>query len=298
MDAISKVKVFVEVVNNQGFAAAGRALGMTGAAVSKQIQNLESQLGVKLLNRTTRHVSLTEEGSLYFKGASRALADLAETEQRLLELKECPTGKLKVNAPMSFGSAFLAKPIAEFARQYPDVEMEVDFSDRWVDVIGEGYDVVVRIGVLQDSTLKARKLANCPIWLCASAECLEREGPISSLADISGYPAVTYSRHGQTEDWRYKAGDEQGSLRLSKAFAANTGEMQLEACLAGVGVALLPAFIVNKYLASGQLVRVLPQYETWPERGIHLLFPASRSDSARVRLFIDSLVAASKSFDW
>ena len=298
MDAVSRVKIFVEVVKNQGFTAAGRQLGMTGAAVSKQIQNLESHLGVRLLNRTTRHVSLTEEGAMYYAGASRALADLDETEQRLHELKHCPTGKLKINAPMSFGNAYLTKPVAQFARQYPEVDIDIDFSDRWVDVISEGYDVVIRIGVLQDSGLKARRLAACQIWLCVSPDCLEREGAIKSLSQLANYPAVTYNRHGQAEDWRYKSDVEQGSLRLNKVFAANTGEMQLEACLAGIGVALLPAFLASEHLLSGGLLRVLPEYSTWPERGIYALYPPNRSDSARVRLFIDELVRVGGMLDW
>ncbi len=167
MDHISRVGVFLEVAKYESFAGAARALGLTGPAISKQVQSLEDQLGIKLLNRTTRHVSLTEEGAIYFDKARKALDDLNEAEQQIQELKACPTGKLKVNAPMSFGTQFLTRPIAAFAEQYPEVELEVDFDDRWADVVVEGFDVVIRIGTLQDSNLIARKLAPCPIILCA-----------------------------------------------------------------------------------------------------------------------------------
>jgi DNA-binding transcriptional LysR family regulator len=176
MSQLSKVAAFIEVAKHESFAAAARSLGLTGPAVSKQVQALEEQLGVKLLYRTTRKVSLTEEGALYFERARKALEDLDEAEQQIQELKACPTGKLKINAPSSFGNQYLAKPITEFAKLYPDVELDVDFDDRWVDVIGEGYDVVIRIDALEDSSLIARKLASCPIALCASPNLLKSKG--------------------------------------------------------------------------------------------------------------------------
>ncbi len=290
--------MFVAVASLESFAAAGRELGVSGAAISKQIQNLEIELGVKLFTRTTRHVALTEEGELYFRGASRALADLRETQQRLHELKECPTGRLKVNAPMSFGNAFLTQPIADFAKCYPDVQLEVDFDDRWVDVIGEGYDVVVRVGSMQDSTLQARKLAECPLVLCASVECLQRFEEIEAPSDLTSIPAVTYSQHGQSEVWHYQGPKDTGSVKLNKAFSTNTAEMQIQACKKGIGVALLPMFTAAGPLSTGELVKVLPNYRTRPARSIHALFPPGRANSARVRLFLDSLVEASKTFDW
>lgn len=298
MRSLSRAKIFVTVAKLESFSAAGRELGLTGAAVSKQVQNLEKQLGVQLLNRTTRQVSLTEEGAVYYDGAARALADLAETEQRLQELKERPTGKLKVNAPMSFGNAFLNPPITDFAKEYPDVTMEVDYSDSWVDVISEGYDVVIRIGEMKDSGLKARKLGDCPIWLCAAPECLDKNGQIESVEHLKEFPAITYSQHGRSESWVYGNEAETGSIKLRSIFSANTAELELEACLAGLGVALLPAFAASSALQNGRLIRILPQYETLPAREIFALFPPNRASSSRVRLFIDSLVEAFEPLSW
>ncbi len=299
MDHISRIGIFIEVVKHQSFAGAARALGMTGPAISKQVQSLEKQLGIKLLERTTRHISLTEEGSLYFERARKAIEDLNEAEQQIQELKEKPTGKLKINAPMSFGSKYLTKPIADFAKKYPDVDLEVVFNDHWVDVIGEGFDVVVRIGVLEDSTLIARKLADCPIKLCASKSFIAKHGTPTNIEHISDYPGIVYSLHTQGGEWRFKGPDGKiGMQKLKRTFAANNGEMQLEACLQGVGIAVVPIFNASSYLQSGELVEILPDFEVYPQRGIYALYPQNRYLATRVRLFIDALSDASKQLPW
>jgi DNA-binding transcriptional LysR family regulator len=299
MDHISRVGIFLEVVKNESFAGAARSLGLTGPAISKQVQSLEDQLGVKLLNRTTRHVGLTEEGAIYFEKARQALEDLDEAEQQIQELKARPTGKLKLNAPMSFGTQFLTRPIAAFAEQYPEVELEVDFDDRWVDVVAEGFDVVIRIGSLQDSNLIARKLAPCPIILCAGKKLIEKYRAPESVEQLSDYPGIVYNMHTQKEEWRYR--DKNGVIgthTLSRNFAANTAEMQLEACLHGLGVSLLPIFSAEPYLKSGELVALLAGYSTYPEPGIYAMYPQNRYLSTRTRLFVDWLSLASEDFSW
>lgn len=299
MDPIAKVAIFVQVAQLQSFVAAGRALGMSGPAVSKHIQALEDRLGVRLLNRTTRSVTLTEEGALYLERAGKALEDLQEAERRIQELKDCPTGKLKINAPMSFGNQYLVGPIAQFAQRYPDVKLEVDFDDRWVDVIAEGYDVVVRIGVLEDSSLIARKLASCPIILCASPGYKAQHGLPEMPSQLPDFPAIIYNKHGQSEEWRYQASNgSRGSARLHRDFAGNSAEMQLEACLQGLGIALLPAFVASEHLDSGALLQVLPEFVTYPQRGIYALFPQNRHLAIRVRLFIDWLSECGAGFPW
>ncbi len=299
MDHISRVGVFIEVAKHESFAGAARALGMTGPAISKQVQSLEDRLGVKLFNRTTRHVSLTEEGAIYFARARVALEDLKEAEQQIQDTKASPTGKLKVNAPMSFGAQFLTKPIAQFAEKYPDVELEVDFSDRWVDVLGEGYDVVIRIANLEDSTLIARKLASCPIVLCAAKTLVDKRGYPASVSALLDYPAVVYNRHEQKEQWMYLDDNNKKQVQtLNRTFAGNTAEMQLAACLQGIGVALLPIFTAHDYLESGELIELFPQYKTYPERGIYAMYPQNRYLSTRTRLFIDWLSEASNHYAW
>jgi DNA-binding transcriptional LysR family regulator len=300
MDHISRVGIFIEVAKCASFAGAARALGLTSPAISKQVQALEGQLGIKLLNRTTRHVSLTEEGAVYFEKARKALDDLSEAEKQLHENKTCPTGKLKVNAPMSFGTQFLTKPIAQFALKYPDVELEVDFNDRWVDVVAEGFDVVIRIGSLEDSGLIARKLAPCPIVLCAGKTLIEQYGLPTSIPQLADYPGIAYNKHTQKELWRFQknGSNELGSQTLNRNLVTNTAEMQLEACLQGLGVALLPQFIIDPYINTGELIALFPNHTTYPQRGIYALYPQNRYLSARTRLFIDWLAQTSRTFSW
>lgn len=242
---------------------------------------------------------MTEEGVIYFDKARKALEDLDEAEQQIQELKACPTGKLKVNAPMSFGTQFLTRPIAAFAEQYPEVELEIDFSDRRADIVAEGFDVVIRIGLLEDSTLIARKLAPCPIILCAGKKLIKKYGLPESAEQLSTYPGIVYNKHAQKEEWRYRnSNDKVVSQTLNRNFAANTAEMLLEACLRGLGIALLPAFSADSYLKSGELVELFPDYPSYPEPGIYAMYPQNRYLSTRTRLFIDWLSDASKDFSW
>lgn len=299
MDHISRVGIFIEVAKCESFAGAARALGMTGPAISKQVQSLESQLGIKLLNRTTRHVALTEAGAIYFEKARKALDDLSEAEQQVHELKVCPAGKLKVSAPMSFGTQYLTRPIAAFAERYPEVELEVDFNDRLVDVVAEGFDVVIRIGALGDSNLVARQLAPCPIILCAGKKLLEKYGLPESVGQLAHYPGIVYTRHTKKEVWRCQRYDgEIISQTLNRNFSANTAEMMLEGCLQGLGVALLPLFSAGAHLQSGELTALFPEYKTYPQTDIYALYPQNAYLPTRTRLFIDWLKDSAKRFPW
>lgn len=296
---ISRVGLFLEVVKHQSFAAAARNLGITGPALSKQVRALEDQLGVRLLNRTTRQVTLTEQGAIYSERARKALEDLSEAEAFIQDLKETPKGILRINAPMSFGKEYLAKPIAKFAKEYPKVKIDVDFDDRKVDIISEGYDVVIRIGTLDDSSLIARHLALCPIILCASPEFINRYGTIESPESLRDLPGIIYTKHGKQAGWQYISSEGQkGTAIMKECFYANNAEMLLQACIEGVGVALLPAFTASEHLKSGKLKRVLINYSTYPERSICAIFPQNRYLSIKTRLFIDMLTKESKKFPW
>ena len=175
----------------------------------------------------------------------------------------------------------------------------MNFDDRWVDVVGEGFDVVIRIGALADSSLIARKLAPCPIILCAAPDCIAKNGLPQTVDDVANFPAVIYTRHGQSEDWRYIDSDgERGSVKLKKRFAGNSAEMQVAACESGLGLALLPSFAIWSQMQSGKLLQLLPQYQTYPERNIYAMFPQNRHLSTRVRLFVDFLSELGESFPW
>ena len=299
MDQVSRVGVFIAVVKAQSFAGAGRVLGITSSAISKQIQNLERDLQVKLLNRTTRNVSLTEEGAIYFERAKRALDDLQEAKDEIYELKSHPRGPLKISLPLSLGVKYLCDCVAQFAAIYPDVTLDVSLDDRFVDPVNDGYDVVVRVGSLQDTSLIARRLASCPFFLCASTQYLERNGVPEIPADLAQHNVMAYSRNTGVHEWRYKdAAHQVGQVALNGTFKSDSGDLLCRTAVEGVGVALLPVFYVAEHLNAGRLQRVLPDYLTWPERDIHAVFRPNRYQSTRLRVFVDHLIAACKRLPW
>lgn len=290
---------FLQVVKERSFVKAARNLGMTGPALSKQIRALEDELGVRLLNRTTRVVSPTDEGLLYSERAGKALEYLKEVEEEIRELNISPKGTLRINAPMAFGKRFLVKPIAAFANKYPELKLEVDFDDRHIDILAEGYDVVVRVGHLEDSSLVARKLASCPIMLCASPEFIQQYSLPNDPGDLQSLPAIIYTKQGQNLRWNYKnQWGEVNSCQLKRHFLTNNAEAMLEACLQGVGVAILPVFVAIDYLKAGRLIHLMPEYTTHPEREIYALFPQNRYLPIKTRMFVDYLVEEAKSFPW
>lgn len=299
MDHLSRIGIFIAVVKNQSFAGAARALGITSSAVSKQVQNLENELQVKLLNRTTRKVSPTEEGALFFERASRALDDLSEAQEQVHDLKANPKGSLKVSIPLNLGINHLITEIAAFAKQYPDIHLDISFDDRIVDIVSEGFDLVIRISELRDSSLIARRLAPCPIVVCASPEYLKTHDPIKSPQDLASHNVLAYTRSAGLHEWRYKApSGESGRVGLTGTFKSDTGQMMCEAALQGIGIAALPIFYVAEHLKEGSLMQVLPEYTTWPSRDIHAVFMPNRYLSMRLRLFVDHLAKVCKSLPW
>ncbi len=299
MDHLSRIGIFIAVVKNQSFAGAARELGITSSAVSKQVQNLENELQVKLLNRTTRKVSATEEGAIFFERSARALEDLQEAKEQVHELKTNPKGSLKVSMPLSLGINYLIKEIASFAKTYPDIHLDISFDDRIVDIVGEGFDLVIRISELKDSSLIARRLAPCPFIICASSEYLKTHGNLISAEDLTNHNVLAYTRNTGLHEWRYKAPDGQsGQVTLNGTFKSDTGQMMREAALQGIGIAILPIFYVAEHLKSGGLIKVLPDYTTWPDRDIHAVFMPNRYLSTRLRLFVDHLAAICKSLPW
>ena len=299
MDQISRIGIFIAVVKNASFAGAARDLGITSSAVSKQIQNLEHELQVKLLNRTTRKVSVTEEGAVFFERAGRALDDLKEAQEQIQELKARPSGSLKISLPFSFGTHYLGPAVAAFAMQYPEVELDVSFDDRVVDIIEEGYDLSVRIGSLKNSSLISRRLASCPFVICASPDYLKKNGTPSHPQELAAHNVLAYTRNKGLHEWHYKdPNGKEGHVNLKANFKSDTGGMLCEAALAGLGIVILPIFYAAESLESGQLVSILPQYVTWPHRDIHALFLPNRYLSTRLRLFVDHLTLTCKSLPW
>ena len=299
MDHISRVGVFIAVVKAESFAGAAQTLGITSSAVSKQIQNLEHDLQVKLLNRTTRKVSPTEEGALYFERAARALEDLQEAEEQINELKSRPRGPLKVSLPQSLGIKYFDRTIASFAAAYPEVALDISLEERFVDLVGEGFDLAVRIGSLRDTSLIARRLAACPFVLCASPDYLATRGTPQTPQDLTRHNVLAFTGNSNLHEWRYTdSAGHMGQVSLRGQFKADSGEMLCSAALQGVGITILPVFYVAEHLETGALQIVLPDHTTSPKRDIYAVFPPNRFQSTRLRLFVDYLVATSRKLPW
>ncbi len=299
LDQLSRIGIFIAVVRNESFIGAARDLGITSSAVSKQVQNLELDLQVKLLNRTTRKVSVTEEGAVFFARAARALDDLREAQEQVYELKSRPRGPLKVSLPLSLGIKYLGRAIAAFAQRYPEVELDVSLDDRFVDIAAEGFDLVVRIGSLEDSSLTARRLAACPFVICASPAYLKAHGTPAAPQDLTRHNVMLYTRNNARHEWRYRgSGSRPGQVDLKGSFKCDSGDVLCDAALEGIGIVALPVFYVAEHLKDGSLRSLLPGYVTWPERDIHAVFPPNRFLSTRLRLLIDHLTAACRDLPW
>ncbi len=299
MDHLSRISIFIAVVQNESFAGAARQLGITTSAVSKQIQNLEAALKIKLLNRTTRKVSVTEEGALYYARSNRALADLQEAEEEIQDMKSCPRGALKITMPHSFGAKHLSSAIAAFGMRYPEVDLNINFDDKTVDLVGGGYDLAIRIGDLKDSSLIAKRLASCPILLCASPEYLVKHGKPQTPRALRGHNMLAYSNQTGAHEWRYKTPNGVvENIQLQGSFKCNSGEMLMQAACHGLGIATLPIFYVAEYIKSGALVPILSDYVSYPQRDIFAVYQPTQYISTRLRLFIDHLAASCKKLPW
>ena len=284
------------VAENSSFTKAAQQLGVTGPAVSKQIKQLEERLSLTLFHRTTRSVTLTESGKQLFSALEKSNEELSSLIELLAEDRQRPFGKLKINAPMSFGEKFLAEPIAEFGKIYPDVTLEVEFDDKKVHLIEEGYDLVIRIGSLESSTLIAKKLCDFSATICASPDFIDFYGMPANPNELQKLPAVIYTNSGTALEYESPEGV-RGSITSRPAIYANSIEMLTEATLKGIGYVRLPDFFNSKYLNNGSLVPLLPTFKLLPERGIYAIYPDKRYLPLKVRKFIDHLATSMNNVD-
>lgn len=279
---------FIKVVELSSFSKAAQQLGMTKSAVSKQVQALEDSLKVRLLNRTTRTVRLTDEGELLYQQARQIVDAANEAERQVKNLNEQPSGSLKINAPQSFGMLHLAPALADFAKQYPEIQLEVDFTDKFINVLEEGVDVTIRIASLTDSSLIARKLARAQIVFVASPNYLADHGMPGHPDQLINHRFLEYSYIDRPREVRYRAPDgEMGVTTINSAMRANNAFVLREAAIKGVAMGVFPSFLVSDAIKRGELVQVLHGYTIEPERNIYALFPHNRHMSVKVRLFID-----------
>jgi DNA-binding transcriptional LysR family regulator len=289
VDILASMKVFAAVVDAGSFAAAAERLDMSRAMASKYVSNLEDHLGTRLLNRTTRRLSLTESGAIFYERSIQIIADVTEAEQAAGHMATTPRGVLKVTMPLAYGLHRLGPLIAEYVSRYPQVKLDLSLSDRKADLVEEGFDVAIRIGSLPESGLIARRLGSERSVVCAAPAYLARHGTPQTPADLRQHACLCYSLTASGEDWHFEGPDASVTVRVAGPIRGDNGDMLRLAALNGAGVIYQPLFIVADDLASGRLVRVLSDYVS-SELGIHALYASRRHLSAKVRSFVDFLV--------
>ncbi|MGF1528190.1 MAG: LysR substrate-binding domain-containing protein [Candidatus Competibacterales bacterium] len=291
MDRLTSMQVFVQVAERGSFAAAAERLEMSRAMVTKHIMALEQGLGVRLLNRTTRRLNLTEAGQIYLERSLQILADLDETERVVGNLTAVPQGMLRVNAPMSFGVRHVAPAVTSFLERYPDVRVDVALNDRVVDLVEEGFDVAIRIGRLMDSALVTRRLASARLVLCAAPSYLTQRGTPRTPGDLVHHECLNYSYFSGGDEWPFAGPTGPLAVRVSGRLRVNNADALLTAALAGAGITLQPDFVVNDAIARGELRPLLADHRP-PSLGVFAVYPHRRHLSAKVRCFTDHLIEA------
>ena len=259
--------------------------------MTKQIKELESWLGARLLNRTTRRLSLTEVGTGFYERSMRILEAMEEAKNAAGALQTVPRGRLRINAPVSFGLLHLAPVVTEFLERYPDVSVEMLVNDRVVDLLEGKFDVGVRIGRLRDSSLIARRIAPIRLVVCAAPEYLAQHRAPQTPQDLASHNCLEYTYFESRGEWRLL--DSKGAevvVPVSGRYLANNADVLRSTAIAGGGIILIPTFLVGEDLRSGRLVRLLPDYPP-PEQALYALYPPGRHLSAKVRSFVDFLVA-------
>lgn len=289
MDRLAALEAFAKVAETQSFSEAARRLRSSKSAVSRHVAALEADLGARLLHRTTRSLTLTEAGRSYYERASRILADLEEADASVSQLQAAPRGRLRVNAPMSFGFLHLAAALGDFLTRYPEIELDVALTDRFVDLVDEGVDVAVRIGNLSDSSLVARRLAVIRRVVCASPDYLKARGVPQTPDDLKAHDCLINTNMGAGREWRFAHADgKPWPVEVNGRMHSNNGDMLRVAALRGHGFVDLPTFIVGEDLKAGTLVGVLEPYVA-QHLTLNAVYPTARHLSPKVRAFVDFL---------
>lgn len=289
MNRYEEIETFVRTVEAGSFSAAAEQLGIAKSVVSRRVTQLEKRLSVQLLVRSTRQLNLTSEGQLLYERASRLLIDWEEAEALLGHKKTDLAGSLRVSVPLSFGMAQMGPSILAFQKLHPGVSIDIDFTDRKVDLIAEGFDLAVRIGELPDSTLLARKLTPITTTAVASPDYLKAWGTPSNAEELKKHNELRFGLRSR-KGWTYRTADgQQGDVELESQLRANNGDFLRDAAIASHGIAILPRFIVYNAIKDGRLIEVLPDYQ-WPALNAYAIYPSSKHVPGRVRALIDHLV--------
>lgn len=294
---LNDIVVFTKVAETKSFTGAAEQLGLPKSTVSRKLAQLEERLGVRLVQRTTRKLALTDIGEAYYQRASRIVADLMSAEQLVTDMQATPRGRLRITAPIDLSTRYLGAIIAEFIAAHPDVNVELDATDRVVDLIEEGFDVAVRFGMLPESTLIARKLTAFSSVLCASPAYLAAHPAPLTVEELDDHDKVLFMPNARTQSWPLHNGDQVHEVGRPARFASNNLSSVRDAVLAGGGVGLLTEFMVACDIAAGKLVRVLPEWEGRPT-DVQAVYPARQNVPPRLTVFLDHLAKSLNPPPW
>lgn len=288
MDRFLEMQTFNAVVDAGSFVKAADALAMSKAAVSRYVVDMETRLGVRLLHRTTRRLSLTDEGQIFYVRSKELLAELAEAEDEITSRSDAASGLLRINAPFTFGVLHLAPLWGSFLAQHPQVKLEVSLADRLVDLVEEGYDVAIRIAKLENSTLVSKRLAKTRMVLCASPQYLKLHGTPKHPSELADHAVISYSYWSTKDEWHFQGPLGPVSVKTRPCIHTNNGDTCRAAALASQGIILQPSFLVGDDLAAGTLLELMPEFRSL-ELGIYAVYPTRKHVSAKVRALIDFL---------
>ncbi|EPH3308010.1 MULTISPECIES: LysR family transcriptional regulator [Gammaproteobacteria] len=289
MDRLACMKVFVKAVEAGSISSAADELNLSSQLAGKQIRALEDGLGIKLLNRTTRRQSLTDSGQLFYERAKNILAEMEAAEALMAETRSEPRGRLRISAPITFGSHGLAPEIPEYLRQHSEVSVDLSLTNHTVDLVEEGFDVVFRTGDLPDSSLIARRLASYRLALCAAASYMKLAEPLQTPLDLLKHECLVFSHTSLRTQWSFDGPEGQVTVPINGRFYTNSGEALRAAAVAGMGILLQPYELVADEIEAGRLIRLLPEYEP-PARSLHVLYASDRRMTPKLRSFLDFAV--------
>lgn len=297
MDRFLEMRTFTHVVDAGSFIGAANAMEMSKAAVSRYVGELEERLGVRLLNRTTRSLSLTEDGEVFYQRCKELLGGVESAEAEITSRSAEAIGLLKVNVPVSFGISHLAQVWPAFKAAHPKITFDVTLTDRVTDIVEEGFDLAVRISRLQNSSLVSRKLATTRIVMCASPEYLARAGTPAHPKDVANHTVIAYSYWSAKNEWEFTGPEGRVAVKTTPCIRTNNGDTCKTAALMHQGIILQPTFVVGEDLAAGRLVEICPDYRSL-EMGIYAVYNSRQHQLPKVRVFIDFLVAHFKEQRW
>lgn len=286
MDKLKAFEAFVKVVDTGGFTRAGEALGMPKATVSTLVQELEAQLGTRLLHRSTRRVTLTADGAVYYERCVQVLDDVREADESVSSRQGTPSGRLRVDMTSAMARYLVREAVPEFLRRHPGIALELGCTDRPINLVNEGVDCVIRVGAIQDSAMAARRIGSMRFLTCAAPSYLAAHGTPTHPRELSNHLWLNYFDGSGVVSWDFTQGGERLTLKFDGGLALNDSNVYEDACVAGLGVGQLPAFLVEWHARAGRLVPLLPdwQAESFP---VHAVYPSNRHLSTKVQAFVE-----------